>query len=99
MKIEDAVQLLNREYMQSFCISKEHRAFGLQKIVDYLKDYCVKNPSCLYMAAEREKAYTNATLNCFAVSLTDSFSMTCIIQDLAAATAIRRRMWMPHLCT
>ena len=43
VKMEDSVQLLNREYMQSFCISKENRAAGLQKIVDYLKDYCVKN--------------------------------------------------------
>lgn len=32
VKIEDAVQLLNREYMQSLCISKEDRAAGIQKI-------------------------------------------------------------------
>ncbi len=39
-KMEDAVVLLNREYMKSFLISKEDRASDLQGIVDYLKDYC-----------------------------------------------------------
>ena len=40
VKMEDAVQMLNREYMQSFCISKENRTSDLQRIVDYLRDYC-----------------------------------------------------------
>ena len=40
-KMEDAVVLLNREYMRSFCISKENRSRDLQGIVDYLKDYCL----------------------------------------------------------
>ncbi len=39
-KMEDAVVLLNREYMKSFRISKEDRVSDLQGIVDYLKDYC-----------------------------------------------------------
>lgn len=40
IKMEEAVQMLNREYMQSFCVSKENRTTDLQRIVDYLKDYC-----------------------------------------------------------
>ncbi|MBP3567543.1 MAG: IS1182 family transposase, partial [Lachnospiraceae bacterium] len=40
VKMEDALQMLNREYMQSFCISKENRTSDLQRIVDYLRDYC-----------------------------------------------------------
>ncbi len=39
-KMEDAVVLLNWDYMKFFCISKEDRVSDLQGIVDYLKDYC-----------------------------------------------------------
>ncbi len=39
-KMEEAVQMLNQEYMQSFCILKENRTAVLQQIVDYLKNYC-----------------------------------------------------------
>ncbi len=42
-KMEDAVVLLNREYMKSFCISEEDRVSDLQGIVDYLKDYCLRH--------------------------------------------------------
>ncbi len=42
-KIEDAVAMLNREYLQSFCITKENRTSDIQKIVDYLKDFCLAN--------------------------------------------------------
>ena len=40
-KMEDAVQMLNHEYLQSFRISKETRTSDLQNIVDYLQDYCL----------------------------------------------------------
>lgn len=43
VKMEDAVQMLNREYIQSFSISKENRASDLQGIVEYLKDFCLTN--------------------------------------------------------
>ena len=39
-RIQDAVQMLNREYMQSFCVSKETRTQDLQKIADFLDGYC-----------------------------------------------------------
>lgn len=41
VKMEDAVALLNREYMKLFPISKENRTADLQSIVDYLKEYCL----------------------------------------------------------
>ena len=41
VKMEDAVALLNREYMKSFPISKENRTADLQSIVDYLEEYCL----------------------------------------------------------
>lgn len=43
VKMEDAVQMLYQEYMQSFRISKENRTSDLQRIVDYLKDFCLAN--------------------------------------------------------
>ena len=39
-RIEEALRMLNREYLQSFEISKENRTAALQGIVDYLKEYC-----------------------------------------------------------
>ena len=42
-KIENAVQMVSREYMQDFCISKENRTSVLQKMVDYLDNYCREN--------------------------------------------------------
>ncbi len=39
-KMEDAVQMLNLEYIQTFAISKENRTADLQRIVNYLKNYC-----------------------------------------------------------
>ena len=42
-KIENAVQMVNREYMQDFCISKENRTSVLHKMVDYLDNYCCEN--------------------------------------------------------
>lgn len=42
-KIENAVQMVNREYMQDFCISKENRTPVLHKMVDYLDNYCREN--------------------------------------------------------
>ena len=40
VKLEAAVTMLNREYMESFHISKEDRSSGLHSIVNFLKDYC-----------------------------------------------------------
>ncbi len=39
-KMEDAVQMLNLEYIQTFAVSKENRTADLQRIVNYLKNYC-----------------------------------------------------------
>ena len=39
-RIQDAVQLLNREYIQSFSVSKETRTEDLQRIMDFLDRYC-----------------------------------------------------------
>ena len=42
-KMENTVQMVNQEYTQDFCISKESRAYSLHEIVDYLDNYCHEN--------------------------------------------------------
>lgn len=39
-KIQDAVTGLNREYIQSFCVSEDSRAQDLQKICRFLEQVC-----------------------------------------------------------
>lgn len=42
-KIEEAVKLLNHEYIKSFKVIKENRTSCLQEIVDFLDTYCKDN--------------------------------------------------------
>ena len=42
-RMEEAVQMLNRDYMQGFYVSRENRASELQRIVDYLEEYCLSH--------------------------------------------------------
>lgn len=39
-KIQEAVRLLNHDYMQSFAVNAESRAQDLQKISGYLEEKC-----------------------------------------------------------
>ena len=39
LRIQDVLQMFNREYLKDFQISRENRAVDLQKIVDFLEDY------------------------------------------------------------
>ena len=54
-RIQDAVQLLSREYIQSFCVSKETRTEGLQKNMDFLDAYCREHSVVLFMMREKKK--------------------------------------------
>ena len=40
LKLQDATQMLNREYIQSFSVSKDNRTVDLQMIVDFMEQYC-----------------------------------------------------------
>jgi len=64
-KMEDAVQMLNREYMQSFCISKENRTSDLQSIVDYLKDFCLTNTVVFVRGRGKRKSVHQRYLELF----------------------------------
>lgn len=42
-KIEEAVNIVNREYLQTFSVCREGRTEVLQQIYEYLDDYCKEN--------------------------------------------------------
>lgn len=42
-KIEEAVNIVNREYLQTFSVCREGRTEDLQQIYEYLDDYCKEN--------------------------------------------------------
>lgn len=57
-KIETAVSLVNQEYMQEFALTKENRTADLQKITDFLDDYCWKNSiSFVYGCGKRKSIH------------------------------------------
>ena len=57
-KIETAVSLVNQEYMQDFALTKENRTADLQKIMDFLDDYCRKNSiSFVYGRGKRKSIH------------------------------------------
>lgn len=43
LKIQNAVQMLNQEYLQSFSLSKETRTEGLRQIVNFMERYCLEH--------------------------------------------------------
>ena len=45
-KIQTAVELLNHDYMKSFVVTQEDRTSDLQKIMDFLDEFCERNQVC-----------------------------------------------------
>ena len=43
LRIQDVLQMFNREDLKDFQISRENRAVDLRKIVDFLENYCREN--------------------------------------------------------
>ena len=97
-KMEDAVALLNQEYMKSFLISKENRTADLQSIVDYLKEYCLIQGVIFVHGRGKRKSVHQRYLELFQRFL-DRRCMICTTHDLVPVTVIPRQMWMPLLCT
>ena len=55
-RTETAVLLINQEYIQSFTITKEGRTANLQKIVDFLDNYCRENSICFVYGRGKRKS-------------------------------------------
>ncbi len=98
-KMEGAVRMLNREYMQSFYVSKENRTSDLQRIVDYLKDYCFTHAVVFVHGRGKRKSVHQRYLELFGRFLDRQLLYDLHHSRLAVATVILKQMWMPHLCT
>lgn len=55
-KIETAISLINQEYMQSFMITKENRTSDLQKVMDFLDNYCHEYGICFVYGRGKRKS-------------------------------------------
>ena len=56
VKVQDAVRLLNHEYMQTFCVERETRTEDLQRIVDFLDRYCREHEICFVHGRGKRKS-------------------------------------------
>ncbi len=64
-KMAAAVEMLNREYMQSFVLLKETRTAGLRGIVDYLEDYCMEHAVAFVHGRGKRKSVHQRYLELF----------------------------------
>ena len=65
LRIQDVLQMFNREYLKDFQISRENRAVDLQKIVDFLEDYCRENKVCFVTGRGKRKCLHQKYLELF----------------------------------
>ncbi len=65
VKLEEALQMVNREYLQSFRICKETRTADLQRIVEHLKEYCHKNEIVFVYGRGKRKSVHQRYLELF----------------------------------
>ena len=63
LKMEQAVALLNKEYIQSFTITKENRTKDLEKIFDYLQELCIENEVIFVHGRGKRKSIHQNTMN------------------------------------
>ena len=64
-KIQEAVRLLNHDYMQSFTVNAESRAQDLQKISDYLEEKCQQDGTEFVYGRGRRKSKNQKYLELF----------------------------------
>lgn len=64
-KIQDAVSLLNRDYMQSFCVSKENRTQDLQGICRFLEQVCKEQGTIFVHGRGKRKSQNQRYLELF----------------------------------
>ena len=100
-KIEEAIQLLNREYLQNFSIAPETRTQDLQKIVRFFwkKNAARQTILFLSMDVENGKAKTNGIWNFSADLWNGRPFMIGIRQVFRGGTIIVKQTRMQPLCT
>ena len=66
-KIQEAVSLLNREYIQSFQVTEATRTQDLQEICRFLEQVCEEQHTVFVHGRGKRKAVTRNTWNCSGV--------------------------------
>lgn len=97
-KIQDAVHLLNRDYMQSFCVSKENRTQDLQGICRFLEQYAKNRVPFLYMEEGNAKVRTSDIWSCSAGFWNARPSMTGTQPAFREGIIIAKPIRMLPLC-
>ena len=64
-KIEEAIQLLNREYMQNFSVAPETRTQDLQKTVRFLEERCQTDSTVFVHGRGKRKSRNQRYLELF----------------------------------
>ena len=65
LRVQEVLQMFNREYLKDFQISKENRTADLKKIVDFLEDYCRENNVCFVTGRGKRKCVHQKYLEVF----------------------------------
>lgn len=65
LRMQELLQMLNREYMKELQISRENRTADLQKIVDFLEEYCRENKVCFVAGRGKRKCLHQKYLELF----------------------------------
>ena len=65
LKIQEAVTLLNREYLQSFCVSEETRTQDIQKICCFIEQVCEEQHTVFVHGKGRRKSRNQRYLELF----------------------------------
>ena len=98
LRVQDVLQMFNREYLKDFQISKENRTADLQKIVDFLEDYCRENKVCFVTGRGKRKCLHQKYLELFRRFLDRQLLLTFITHGSEEETVIPKQMWMPLSC-
>ena len=64
-KIQEAVKLLNHDYMQSFAVNTESRAMDLRKITEYLENKCHEDETVFVYGRGKRKSKNQKYLELF----------------------------------
>ncbi len=97
-KIQEAVQAVNREYLQSFSVTLETRTQELQAICRFLEGRCREDGTVLFMGGAKGKEGTSDTWSCSADIWNGRPFTTGIQQASGGGTITVKRIRMQRSC-
>lgn len=97
-KIQEAVQLLNHEYIQDFSVGAQTRTQDLQKISRFLEENAGQTKPSLFMDEAKGRTGTRGIWKCSADFLNAGEFMTGMQPVFRAGIITARQIRMPPLC-